>query len=74
MAHVQRNDRYYRLTVHPIPGSPDAEWSLLEVRYVKGVPHSRMLSRGQVETTLALTSEAGVWEVLSDLARDSLLR
>lgn len=74
MAHVQRNDHYFRMTVHPVPGTLDVEWALLEVRYTKGVPHSRMLSRGQVETASPVTSESGIWDVLSDLARDSLLR
>jgi hypothetical protein len=74
MARTQRNDRYFRMTIHPIPGTPDSEWSLLECRYVNGVPHSRMLSRGHVETRAPITSEGGVWDLLSDLARDSLLR
>jgi hypothetical protein len=74
MARIQRSDRYYRLTVHPEPESHDVEWSLLECRYVNGVPHSRMLSRGHVEHGSFITTEAGVWDLLSDLARDSLLR
>jgi hypothetical protein len=74
MARVQRNDRYYRVTIHPTPGTHDVEWSILECRYVNGVPHSRMLGRGHVETSEFLQTESGVWDLLSDLARDSLLR
>jgi hypothetical protein len=74
MARVQRNDRYYRLTVHPTPNTHDVAWSLLECRYVNGIPHSRMLSRGWVETRDFIATESGVWDLLSDLARDSLLR
>jgi hypothetical protein len=74
MARVQRNDRYFRLTIHPTPGTHDVEWSLLECRYVNGIPHSRMLSRGQAETRELVATEGGVWDLLSDLARDSLLR
>jgi hypothetical protein len=74
MARIQRNDRFYRMTIHPIPDTTDVEWALSECRYVDGIPHSRMLGRGHVEHSSFIASEGGVWDLLSDLARDSLLR